>query len=148
MRISQLYRHIFAVGALACATAASVGITAAVADPVGLWRAPDGGTTRIARCGTALCGTLVTVVPARDANGRPVTDSKNKDPSKHARPLVGVTVLIGLWPSGPNKWSGQLYNPDDGGTYEGHLIEQGATSIRIEGCALGMCGGEDLVRVR
>jgi uncharacterized protein (DUF2147 family) len=109
------------------------GVAPATADPIGLWRANDGGTTRIARCGAALCGTLVSVVPARDpATGQPVTDRKNRDPSKRGRPLVGVQVLIGMQPSGPAKWSGQLYNPDDGGTYDGHIIEQGPSSVRVE----------------
>jgi uncharacterized protein (DUF2147 family) len=144
MRILRLCKGILVVGTLTCAA-----VGAAAADPIGLWRARDGGTTRIARCGAALCGTLVSVVPATDpATGRPMTDRKNADPSKRSRPLVGVAVLIGMQPSAPAKWSGQLYNPDDGGTYEGHLIEQGPSSIRVEGCALGMCGGEDLVRVR
>jgi len=61
---------------------------------------------------------------------------------------VGVQVLIGMFPNGPGKWSGRLYNPDDGQTYAGHIIEQGPSNIRIEGCALGICGGENLARVR
>src|SRR5436190_21823826 len=110
---------------LAISLLAGAGVAPATADPIGLWRANDGGTTRIARCGAALCGTLVSVVPANDpATGRPMTDRKNRDPSKRGRALVGVQVLIGMQPSGPAKWSGQLYNPDDGGTYDGHIIEQ------------------------
>ena len=123
--------------------------TSAVADPNGLWRADDGGTLRIARCGQALCATIVTVVPAIDPDtGRPWTDKFNADPAKSNRPLIGVQVLFGLQPDGPGKWKGQLYNSDDGMTYEGHLIEQSPTSVRIEGCTLGVCGGDDLTRVR
>jgi uncharacterized protein (DUF2147 family) len=123
--------------------------TSALADPNGLWRAEDGGTIRIARCGQALCATIVTVVPAIDPDtGRPPTDKFNPDPAKSRRPLIGVQVLFGLQPDGSGKWKGQLYNADDGKTYEGHLIEQSPTGIRIEGCALGVCGGEDLTRVR
>ena len=121
----------------------------AIADPIGLWRADDGGTTRIARCGQALCATLTSVIPAIDPDtGRPMTDKFNSDPALRSRPLVGVQVLISMRPNGPGKWTGQLYNPDDGQTYAGNLIEQGPNSIRIEGCALGICGGEDLARVR
>ena len=49
---------------------------------------------------------------------------------------------------GLNKWSGHVYNDDDGKIYEGHLIENDASSIRIEGCWLGICGGENLTRIR
>jgi len=133
-----------------CAVIVLAGTISASADPIGLWRADDGGTTRIARCGPALCATLVSVVPAIDPDtGKPMTDKFNPDPAKRSRPLVGVQVLIGMHPDGPGKWAGRLYNPDDGEIYAGSLIEQGPNSIRIEGCTpLGLCGGEDLARVR
>ena len=47
-------------------------------------------------------------------------------------------------PSGPRKWSGQLYDPDSGRTFSGNLIEIDQNTIRIEGCALFICGGEEL----
>jgi uncharacterized protein (DUF2147 family) len=147
MRIMQLCKGFLVIGFTGGALAGTAG--PAAADPAGLWRAKDGGTTRVARCGPALCGTLVSVVPATDpSTGRPVTDKKNRDPAQRSRPLVGAQVLIGMQPSAPGKWTGHLYNPDDGGTYEGHIIEQSATTIRVEGCALGMCGGENLTRVK
>jgi uncharacterized protein (DUF2147 family) len=49
---------------------------------------------------------------------------------------------------GPAKWSGQLYNDDDGKIYSGNLIEQGPSSIRIEGCWMGVCGGDELTRIK
>jgi uncharacterized protein (DUF2147 family) len=120
---------------------------AALADPIGLWRASDGGTMRIAACGAALCGFLASVVPAKDpATGRPATDKQNPDPAKRNRPLVGVEVLINMRPSGAGKWAGQLYNSDNGRTYQGYLT--GASSLRVEGCSFGICGGENLTRVR
>ncbi len=120
-----------------------------MADPIGLWRASDGGTMRIAACGAALCGFLASVVPAKDpATGRPATDKQNPDPAKRNRPLVGVEVLINMRPSGAGKWAGQLYNSDNGRTYQGYLTEQGASSLRVEGCSFGICGGENLTRVR
>jgi uncharacterized protein (DUF2147 family) len=121
----------------------------AFADPKGLWRGSDGGTTRISACGSALCGYLVAVVPRNDpATGKPWTDKHNPSPARQARPLAGTMVLISMRPSTPGKWSGKLYYYGDGGTYDGNLIEQGAGNLRIEGCALGLCGGENMVRVR
>ena len=49
---------------------------------------------------------------------------------------------------GPAKWSGHLYNDDDGKTYSGNLIELGPSSIRIECCSLGICGGDNLTRIK
>jgi uncharacterized protein (DUF2147 family) len=102
------------------------------ASPAGLWLAKDGGKIRISPCGRNLCGFLVQ--PGSDA--------------KHGRASAGVQVLISMHRDGPNTWAGHVLNPDDGKTYTGHLIENGASSVRVEGCWLGMCGGEDLTRIR
>jgi uncharacterized protein (DUF2147 family) len=114
--------------------------TAAFASPVGLWRAKDGAEIRIANCGTALCGH---VAKARidPATGKPAND-------RRGRPLTGQQILSGLQPDGPGKWSGRLYNEDDGNIYPGHVLELGPTKIRIEGCALGICGGDELSRLK
>jgi uncharacterized protein (DUF2147 family) len=132
---------------VACALAAA-GIDPAMADPRGLWQADDGSRVRIASCGKALCGTMASMPTPNDpATGRPWTDKNNPDPAKRARRLIGVMVLIAMQPSGPGKWSGTLYDNDRGITVEGHLMEQGPTIIRVEGCMGTMCGGENMTRV-
>jgi uncharacterized protein (DUF2147 family) len=119
------------------------------ASPVGLWLAKDGGKIRISPCGQNLCGFLVQPVPAIDsATGQPLTDKNNADPAKRGRPMAGVEVLISMHREGQSKWSGHVYNGDDGKIYEGHLIEKDPSNIRIEGCWLGICDGEDLTRTR
>jgi uncharacterized protein (DUF2147 family) len=121
----------------------------AKADPSGLWREKDGGTVRVSRCGGGYCAFIASVVPATDAaTGKRRTDSNNTDVAKRSRPLVGVQVLFGMKPSGAKRWSGRLYDSDRGQTFSGHLVEVDASTIRIEGCAMGMCGGEALSRVR
>jgi len=114
--------------------------TAASASPVGLWRAKDGAEIRISNCGAALCGH---VAKARidPATGKPALDPRGK-------PLTGLQILIGMRPNGPGKWSGRLYREEDGNLYDGHLVELGPSRIRIEGCALGICGGDELSRVK
>ncbi len=77
-----------------------------------------------------------------------MTDKHNADPAKRNRPLMGVQTLIGMQPSGPGRWSGELYNDDDGMTYPGKLIELDASSIRIEGCSGAICDGEVLTRIK
>jgi uncharacterized protein (DUF2147 family) len=117
--------------------------------PVGLWVAKDGGKIRISPCGKGMCGFIAqTGSPKDPATGRPPTDKNNPDPAKRNRPLVGIETLINMQPNGASKWSGQLYNDDDGKTYPGNLIENGPSSIRIEGCSLGICGGEELTRAK
>jgi uncharacterized protein (DUF2147 family) len=125
-------------------TAISAG--AALADPRGLWLAQDGARVRVSSCGRALCGTIASSKSAVDpATGQPWTDKHNPDPAKRSRPLVGVQVFA-MMPDGQGKWSGSLYNADDGHTYQGHVLETDRNTIRVEGCA-GLCGGQNMKRL-
>jgi uncharacterized protein (DUF2147 family) len=135
-----------AIVAAACLAAACESGTAS---PVGLWLANDGAKLRISQCGENLCGFIAQASQSIDpATGQPPTDKNNSDPAKRGRPLVGVEVLISMHREAPNRWTGQVYNDDDGKVYAGNLIENGPTSIRVEGCWLGICGGNDLTRVK
>jgi uncharacterized protein (DUF2147 family) len=127
--------------------ALSAGVEAGLASPAGLWRAKDGATIRISPCGRGFCGFVAQAVKDPET-GKPATDKHNTDPAKRNRPLTGVETLISMQPDGSGKWTGKLYNDDDGQFYSGHLIELGPTSIRIEGCAGALCGGDELTRVR
>ena len=133
---------------LAAACLAASGETGS-ASPVGLWLTQDGTKIRVTPCGRNLCGFIAqSSSPTDPVTGRPPTDKNNEDPAKRDQPLVGAEVLISMQREGPTRWSGQLYNVRDGKNYSGNLIETGPTSIRIEGCVLGICGGEDLTRIR
>ena len=127
---------------LACAT------DFAAADPIGLWLDKEGTTIRVQACGQALCGTIVGMKEALDpATGRPWTDKNNSDRALRERPLIGVPVFLSMRPDGAGRWSGQLYDPDRGNIYTGYLIEGAQDTLRVEGCLLMLCGGENLTRV-
>jgi uncharacterized protein (DUF2147 family) len=136
--------------ALAAALAlAAVPVAPALADPTGLWLDKDGWTIRIQTCGPDLCAVIASVKPPLDpATGQPQTDKNNTDAAKRSRPLVGIEVLSGMRPNGARKWSGQLYDPDRGVTLGGNLLELDPDTIRIEGCLLLLCGGEELHRTK
>jgi len=133
--------------ALLLLAAASVG---AWAEPTGVWRDKDGGTIRVEHCGADFCAAVASVNPPRDpATGQPWTDKHNPDATKRSRPLIGVPVLVAMKPSGTRRWSGTLYDTDTGRTLNGNLVEIDSGTIRIEGCIMaGLCGGEELRRVR
>jgi uncharacterized protein (DUF2147 family) len=114
--------------------------TSLAADPMGTWHTEEGkATVRIAACGPALCGTIIALKEANDSDtGKPKTDKNNTDTSLRSRPMVGVQVVLNMKPSGTaNKWSGQVYNAEDGKTYTGSLTLQDANTIKLEGCILG-----------
>jgi uncharacterized protein (DUF2147 family) len=131
---------------------AAIGFDAAsAADPHGTWLT-EGGKSRIkiADCGAALCGAIVWVKEPNDPDtGKPKTDKQNPDAAKRTRPLIGVTIVINMKPSGADKWVGEVYNAEDGKTYSGNITMQSADALKLEGCALGglICKGQVWTRV-
>jgi uncharacterized protein (DUF2147 family) len=112
---------------------------ASAAEPTGTWRTErDLAQVRIAKCGEALCGVIVALKdPIDPATGRPPTDTENEDAAQRNRPLIGVQVVIGMKPAGAAKWTGRLYNAEDGKTYDCNLELTGANSLKVEGCIMG-----------
>jgi uncharacterized protein (DUF2147 family) len=120
-----------------------------VSSPIGTWQAKDGTKIWISPCGRNLCGFIAPTNPENDPEtDRPWTDKNNVDPAKRNRRLIGVQILISMQPKSTGNWFGQLYNVDDGKIYSGNLIELDQSSARIEGCSLGVCGGENLTRLK
>ena len=105
---------------------------ALAADPAGVWLTQGGNSRiRVADCGGALCGTIIWLKEPNDPDtGKPKTDKNNSDASKRSRPLIGVQIVLGMKPAGTDKWSGQVYNAEDGKTYSGNLTFPGGNSLR------------------
>ena len=105
--------------------------------PAGIWRVEDGkAMIRIVDCGGQYWGVVAWAKT-------PGTDSKNPDPALKTRSTLGMPVLLGMRAGGQGKWTGHIYNAEDGQTYEGHISLTSANALRVEGCVLGiMCGGE------
>jgi uncharacterized protein (DUF2147 family) len=142
--------NLFTFGtASAVALSALVSAEMAFADPKGLWLAQDGAHVRVGSCGNALCATIARPKsPTDPQTGRPWTDKNNPNPALRNRSLVGVAVLYGLVPDGPGRWSGRLYNVDNGNSYSGRLLELDPRTVRVEGCVIGLCGGQNMRRIK
>jgi len=111
---------------------------AAAGDPGGKWLTQDGkAVVNIARCGAAVCGTIVSLKEPNDPQtGKPKTDGHNQDAAKRSRPIIGLQ-MFDMKPSGTaDRWDGQVYNAEDGKTYTGSLTLTGATTLDLQGCAL------------
>jgi uncharacterized protein (DUF2147 family) len=127
----------------AIATSAILGLAAAMpasaADPRGNWMTENGrAKVAIVNCGSALCGNIVALTEPNDpATGKPKTDTNNPDADKRTRPLIGVQIVIGMTPDTAEKWKGQVYNAEDGRTYSGSITLVNATTLTLQGCALG-----------
>jgi uncharacterized protein (DUF2147 family) len=115
-------------------------LPAHAADAVGTWyTAGNDSKVRITNCGGALCGTLVGLKePIDPATGQPKLDKNNADASKQSRPLLGVQIVLGMAPSGPGVWSGNVYNASDGKTYSGSFTMTSDNTADLKGCVMSI----------
>ena len=115
----------------------------------GLWQTQAGDArVRVSKCGAALCATVASLRDKIDPKtGRPPVDDKNPDPAKATRPMVGVSFFIDMRPTAPGRWSGQIYNADDGKVYASNISVAGPDTLKVEGCVGAFCGGENWTRV-
>lgn len=130
------YKIAAAAVALACLT-----VPASAQSPNGTWLTQSGETrVRIAPCGSNLCGTIVWVK-------NPAKDAKNPKANLQGRNVVGINMIT-MKPAGDKKWSGTLYNYQDGKTYSGSLTQTGANSLSLSGCVAAVfCRSQTWTRV-
>ncbi|UZE47029.1 DUF2147 domain-containing protein [Rhodopseudomonas sp. P2A-2r] len=96
--------------------------------PLGVWLTEEKeGKVRIEPCGTNLCGYSVNT--QTDANAD--------------------QVLINMKPVSDIKWSGRIFDPNSGSTYDSTIALKSPDSLRVQGCAFGgmFCGGQTWSRV-
>jgi len=105
----------------------------------GVWMLNSGKVTvRIAPCGANLCGAIVGLAKPLNKEGQPKVDRKNPNESLRKRPLMGLTILANMKPAGANKWSGTIYNADDGRTYSSYMKLSGS-NMKVQGCIGPLC---------
>ncbi len=124
---------------------------ASAANPLGTWyTAEKDSQVRIVNCGGAICGTLAWLKEPNDpATGRPKLDKHDADASKQSRPLLGVAIVLGMKPSGPNVWSGNVYNASDGKTYTGSFTMTGDNTADLKGCVMAiLCKSQTWTRAK
>jgi uncharacterized protein (DUF2147 family) len=114
-------------------------------DPTGVWLTEAGDAKiLVSKCGSGICGTIVWLkAPIDPATGKPQVDDKNKDPVLAHRPIIGINIFNGMKPMADNKWSGRIYNADNGKTYASNVTLAGPRKLEVRGCVMAvLCGGE------
>ncbi len=144
----MIFRFGIVVATLAAMFAVAPASAQAGAGPEGIWLTQAGDAkVRVSKCGGGICGVVVWLKdPIDPATGKPQVDDKNPNPALARRRIIGLPLFSEMRPTGPNKWSGQIYNADDGKTYASHVTVAGPATLRVEGCVGGFCGGEDWSR--
>jgi uncharacterized protein (DUF2147 family) len=129
--------------------AAPFSLAQGAGEPIGVWLTQAGDArVKVSKCGGGICGVIVGLKdPIDPATGKPQVDDKNPNPGLRKRPMIGLPLFSGMQPSAPGKWSGQIYNADDGGTYTSSISATGPDTLRVEGCVGALCGGETWTRV-
>jgi uncharacterized protein (DUF2147 family) len=113
------------------------------ADPTGEWLVHDQTAhIRILTCGQKLWGIISWVKT-------PGTDENNPDASKRNRSVLGIPILLGMQAAEDSRWQGNIYNADNGKTYEGNIHLISTDILHVSGCVLDglLCGGEDWTRL-
>ncbi len=101
---------------------------------VGLWKSHTGDKVRIYKCGSQLCGKLITI------RSRLKRDQNNPNPKLRKRALKGLTIMRSRKRMNPKKWVGTVYNINDGKTYNGSLQLKGSNTAQLTGCSsIGLC---------
>jgi uncharacterized protein (DUF2147 family) len=122
--------------ALLCVSA----VASFAADPTGIWRTEEEATIRVSNCSGGLCAAIASIKEPNDPQtGKPKTDINNVDPTKRNRPVIGMPIFTGLRPEGANKWTGQIYNPEDGKTYDVSVVLESTSTLKLQGCVLFIC---------
>ncbi|MGN1289274.1 MAG: DUF2147 domain-containing protein, partial [Bradyrhizobium sp.] len=115
------------VGAASPAPKPAANPVQAANSPLGVWLTEEKeGKVRIEQCGANLCGYSV--------------DKKSN--------TNGEQVLINMKP-GKDKWSGRIFDPNSGSTYDSTIALKSPDTLRVQGCAFGgmFCGGQTWTRV-
>lgn len=117
---------------------------AGLSQVLGDWRTQGGwATVRIAPCASdtnRMCGTIVALRRASNADGQPLRDAENPNPSLRSRPLVGLPFLSGFRAARNGRWvGGHIYDPDSGRTYDSNMHVRGDGALEVNGCVLFIC---------
>jgi len=127
-------RSLAAVLLLATAFAAQAQSSPA-ADPRGRWITANGNLeVEVAPCGTALCGTVTKVF-----GNRSMAPGGGDMQSADNRPVLGMTLLQDFKPVDgadpsrlPTEWAGQIYNRENGKTYNCNMSVSTASNAAGE----------------
>jgi uncharacterized protein (DUF2147 family) len=142
----RLLAALVALAPLALATA-----RAQSSDVLGVWWTEENkGRVEIFNCPApkqGLCGKIIWLSQPNDAEGRPQTDKKNKDPSLRNRLILGLAIFEGWRPAGNNAWKGEVYDPEDGEAYEVDITLAG-DKLTLRGCVLLLCDSDVWTRYR
>src|SRR5215475_5873627 len=135
-------KPLFASAAILCLGATSA--FAAEPSVIGDWLVKEGyGHVRIDNCGGKMWGIV-------SWEKTPGFDTESQDPAKKGRPLLGTPVLFAMAPQKePGKWTGEVYNSQNGKMYQATISLANEDTLDLEGCLVWpLCQTQQWTRVK
>ncbi len=125
-------------------------ISPARADAIGVWSTDEGKShVKIEPCGDKLCGKIIWLKEPKTEKGIDKTDKRNEDAALRGRKIVGLELISGFVPDGPNEWDdGKIYNPQDGKTYSSSMTLVKPDTLEVKGCLLMFCKTQTWTKVQ
>lgn len=108
---------------------------------LGKWLSPKKrNQVQIYKQGNKYFGKLVWMLePTDPVTSKPKVDSQNPDEKLRTRPLMNMAMLTNLTYKGNNVWGdGEIYNPEDGKTYNCEIALKDPNSIDLRGYVMGI----------
>ena len=139
-------------GALIAALVVTGFAADSVADPLGVWlTGTKKGHVKLYPCNNdkdKLCGEIVWLRRPLGDDGKPRRDVHNEDESLRDRPLMGIQVVWDLAYQGDGEWDdGEIYNAEDGETYDAEMEEIDANTLEVSGCVWFICKTQTWERI-
>lgn len=103
------------------------------ASPIGVWKGEE-ATFEMFESAGKLSAKIVALSEPKTDEGKEKTDIHNPDPTKRARPIIGLVFICGFAKKSDTRWeNGTIYDPHDGKTYSCSMDLQGPNKIRVRG---------------
>ncbi|WP_416896499.1 MAG: DUF2147 domain-containing protein [Minwuia sp.] len=121
---------------------APLAASAAADDPVvgTWWNEEKTAHITIEPCGDSVCGKISWMNEPNRPDGTPKLDVNNEDEAKQSQPILGLQIIGGFEKEEVGRWEdGEIYNPQDGNSYNSNIFINDDGSLGVEGCVLFLC---------
>ena len=112
---------------------------------IGYWLTSE-SVVEVKSCGDQICAEIIHLLVEEGIDPKSVLDENNVNVALRSRLLVGINLLEGFntkIDSDNSLRGGKIYNPRDGRFYKSKLKLLNNGNLKVEGCLLLFCDGEE-----